>query len=408
MNGYCLKNIFYFLFLLSAISSCSGDGWNQLIVTGIKDPAQAISPAEIYSINIENNQLIIQGKNLEGVTYLQLREKTQELGETFKIINKETDKIIALATKNLSLALDSLFSLVLSDAHGEQVFTITFSLGDEKIDVENLTTSVATPGQILKWDGANWIPSFLSGLTYIDSWDADTNTPDLLSFAGLPGSFFIVDTPGVTELDGISTWEVGDWAVLNENYEWTRVPQVSGVTEFNGRKGEVNPEVGDYGLWQMADVDLLTTPPTDGQVLRYDILEEKWLPRDTDTLDPSDIPNLHTNKITDGTFHVDRIPNLHADKIDDGVFHVNRIPNLPANKITSGILDLAQIPTIPRSKLSGSGGASVIGRSHNNGGPVEDIIALSDNQVLRRSGGVLGFGQITGDSIVNGSIGAGK
>lgn len=55
-------------------------------------------------------------------------------------------------------------------------------------------------------------------------------------------------------------------------------------------------------------------------------------------------------------------------------------------------------------ELRTSAARSVIGRSENSSGQVADIVATSDGQILRRAGNALGFGNITGASIDNGTI----
>ena len=53
-------------------------------------------------------------------------------------------------------------------------------------------------------------------LTYQGTWNADTNTPTLSSGSGTPGYYYIVSVAGSTNLDGITDWAVGDWAVFSD------------------------------------------------------------------------------------------------------------------------------------------------------------------------------------------------
>ena len=55
-----------------------------------------------------------------------------------------------------------------------------------------------------------------AGLVFQGTWDAATNTPTLASGSGTTGHFYIVSTDGSTNLDGITDWKVGDWAVFVE------------------------------------------------------------------------------------------------------------------------------------------------------------------------------------------------
>ena len=53
-------------------------------------------------------------------------------------------------------------------------------------------------------------------LTYQGTWNANTNSPTLSSGSGTPGYYYIVSVAGSTNLDGITDWAVGDWAVFSD------------------------------------------------------------------------------------------------------------------------------------------------------------------------------------------------
>ena len=55
---------------------------------------------------------------------------------------------------------------------------------------------------------------FQSGLTFMGSWDANTNNPFLQSGVGVAGEYYIVSVPGTTNLDGVFDWQIGDWAIF--------------------------------------------------------------------------------------------------------------------------------------------------------------------------------------------------
>lgn len=52
------------------------------------------------------------------------------------------------------------------------------------------------------------------GLIYLGTWDANTNSPFLTSGVGTCGGYYIVTVAGTTNLDGITDWQVGDWAIF--------------------------------------------------------------------------------------------------------------------------------------------------------------------------------------------------
>ena len=53
-----------------------------------------------------------------------------------------------------------------------------------------------------------------NGLFYKGYWNANINTPTLTSGIGTTGNFYVVDVAGTTNLNGITDWDVGDWAVF--------------------------------------------------------------------------------------------------------------------------------------------------------------------------------------------------
>lgn len=59
---------------------------------------------------------------------------------------------------------------------------------------------------------------------YQGTWDANANTPYLQSGVGFTGEYYIVSVAGNTTLDGISNWQVGDWAIFNgATNKWEKI-----------------------------------------------------------------------------------------------------------------------------------------------------------------------------------------
>jgi hypothetical protein len=61
-----------------------------------------------------------------------------------------------------------------------------------------------------------------TGLDFQGSWNASTNSPALASSVGTNGEFYIVSVAGGTNLNGITNWGIGDWAIFNGT-AWQRV-----------------------------------------------------------------------------------------------------------------------------------------------------------------------------------------
>ena len=65
------------------------------------------------------------------------------------------------------------------------------------------------------------LPS-LTGLNYQGLWNANINSPTLTSSIGTPGDFYVVSVLGTTNLNGITDWQVGDWAIF-EGGAWLKL-----------------------------------------------------------------------------------------------------------------------------------------------------------------------------------------
>lgn len=75
-------------------------------------------------------------------------------------------------------------------------------------------------------------------LNYQGTWNASTNTPTLTSSTGTKGYYYVVDVAGSTNLDGITDWQIGDWAIFNGSV-WQKVDNTDAVTSVNGQVGTV-------------------------------------------------------------------------------------------------------------------------------------------------------------------------
>ena len=81
--------------------------------------------------------------------------------------------------------------------------------------VSSSSSNLATGAQIQTAIDAA-IATVPSGLSFQGNWNANTNSPSLSSGSGTVGHYYIVSVAGSTNLDGITDWKVGDWAVFVE------------------------------------------------------------------------------------------------------------------------------------------------------------------------------------------------
>ena len=104
--------------------------------------------------------------------------------------------------------------------------------------VSSSSANLATGAQI-----QTAINSAVTGvLKYKGTWDAAANSPALISAKGTVGEYYIVSKAGSTNLDGITDWAVGDWAVFSDQATdaWQKIDntQVGNVTG-SGSSGRV-------------------------------------------------------------------------------------------------------------------------------------------------------------------------
>ena len=92
----------------------------------------------------------------------------------------------------------------------------------------------------------NQINSLVGGVQYQGTWNAATNTPFLQSSVGTKGYYYVVSVPGNTNLNGITDWKLGDWAIF-DGTAWSKVDNTDAVVSVNGYTGAVVLTFSDVG-----------------------------------------------------------------------------------------------------------------------------------------------------------------
>jgi hypothetical protein len=116
------------------------------------------------------------------------------------------------------------------------------------------TTEKAAALGVATLDAGGTVPlsqipaSIQGGVSYQGTWNASINTPTLSNGVGTKGYYYVVSVAGNTNLDGITAWNVGDWAIFNGTV-WQKVDNTDAVTSVNGYTGTVNLTYTDVGAF---------------------------------------------------------------------------------------------------------------------------------------------------------------
>jgi predicted heme/steroid binding protein len=141
----------------------------------------------------------------------------------------------------------------------------------------------------------NQVNGLFGGVTYQGTWNAETNTPTLTSSVGTKGYYYVVNVPGNTDLNGITSWNLGDWAIF-DGTSWSKVDNTDAVISVNGYTGAVE--------LTYADVDAVPTFRTiEINGTSYDLTANRsWIVGDVRTdevyVNPHFIYSLEWSKIT--------------------------------------------------------------------------------------------------------------
>jgi predicted heme/steroid binding protein len=139
----------------------------------------------------------------------------------------------------------------ITDLTGEATATgpgsATVTLNNAAVTGKILTGVNITGGTVVATDSIlqafgkvqNQINGLIGGTVYQGVWNAATNTPTLTSGVGTDGHYYITNVAGNTNLDGITDWHVGDWAIFHDGV-WQQVDNTDAVVSVNGFTGAVS------------------------------------------------------------------------------------------------------------------------------------------------------------------------
>ena len=134
----------------------------------------------------------------------------------------------------------------LSDLASASTARTNLGLGSAAVLTAGAANGVAT------LDAGGTVPlsqipaSIQGGVSYQGAWNASTNSPTLTSSVGTKGYYYVVSTAGSTNLNGVTDWNIGDWAIFNGSI-WQKIDNTDAVTSVNGFTGTVVLNATDVG-----------------------------------------------------------------------------------------------------------------------------------------------------------------
>jgi len=97
--------------------------------------------------------------------------------------------------------------------------------------------------------------SIIGAVNYRGIWNANTNTPEIpISSINNKGYYYVVSVLGATEINGISSWAVGDW-IISDGSTWSKITTTQSVSSVAGKTGAVTLVKGDVGLGNVQNVN---------------------------------------------------------------------------------------------------------------------------------------------------------
>ena len=221
-------------------------------------------------------------------------------------------------------------------------------------------------GQILSSTvtGVAWVDQLPSGLNFQGSWNAATNTPALASGVGVQGYYYIVGTPGTTNLDGNNSWQTGDWAIFNGTV-WQEIDNqnifsgsgtTNTLTKWTGTQSLGNSSITDDGTSVIVANDIylqgstihIGNAPTDSAIVNGTMTFQQNARFNSTMQDAGGQPG------TSGQVLSSTGTSVTWKNVVDGSGTANKIPKwLDSDTLTdSGISDVAGAISISGSSLA--------------------------------------------------------
>lgn len=237
------KNIHFFIFISATLFLASCVKAPQSATDSAHSSVDQLTndPPIITSIKIATPSTIeIKGKFLDDIRNAKLTQSSNIYD--LPIISKSKNTLTLAVASNVKLAVDLVSTLLISNSFGQASTPITFVINDNSIStakiVDKAVTSAklddmnAASGDVLLFDGTNWGPGNVSGLSYSGTYIPMASTPPTVT--PTDGDFYLVSmTISNVDIDGagatpIRSYAAGDWLVYNATTAvWDQIASTS-------------------------------------------------------------------------------------------------------------------------------------------------------------------------------------
>lgn len=197
--------------------------------------------------NYISRDTVLESSNNDALVYFPAGDKDIFLdlpGE--RIIQSPT-----IAVNGNFVSYDGVTGQIIKDS-GSKASDFATAAQGAKADTAVQQSVVGQPNGVASLDNTGKVPLSqipqLGDLNYQGAWNASTNTPTLTSSVGTKGYYYVVSVAGTTNLNGITDWQPGDWAVFNGSV-WQKIDNTDAVTSVNGYTGAVNLTYSDVGAF---------------------------------------------------------------------------------------------------------------------------------------------------------------
>ena len=248
--------------MTSCKSSLTADFKKELSGVGSTDSPKSGEAPAVTSVLLEDDQLIIEGANLSDPSEVKINS------DILSVVSSTAERIVLTSTSKVSFMLGTVLNLTVTTASGSSTVSVQFNLVDgsvttAKIADASITSSklnlTAENGQFLQYSGGTWQGADLSGLAYQGTVDMSGGVPSPdVTIGESMNHYYIVSAAGSANLDGITSWNTGDWAIFNGT-NWQKIDNSTGVKTVNGSSGNITVGWSDVlsgsSLTDIADID---------------------------------------------------------------------------------------------------------------------------------------------------------